>query len=631
MASSDPTNRPIDPEILRAMNGLIQHRGPDDGGFHLAAACGLGHRRLSIIDLSTGQQPMANEDGSCWIVFNGEIYNHHELREGLLARGHVFKTRSDTEAILHLYEEKVERCVEDLRGMFPFAIWNERTQELFLARDRVGKKPLFYTQSGGQFIFASELKALLAHPAVGREVDPAALDDYLALQYVPAPRTIFKGVQKLPPAHTLTWRGGKVSLRRYWTLDYEPKTNISEADACDYVRELIDEAVRIRLESEVPLGFLLSGGIDSSAVVAFARRRFSGDLRTFSIGFEEASHNELPYARTVARQFGTIHEELVVRPEATLVIPKMVWHFDEPFADSSGLPSFYVAKMTRRHVTVALNGDGGDESFAGYTRYLGMPRVEAYRRIPRPLRAALGPLARAGHAALPFLPLLGAIDYLNERSLATPGRLYAYHMTIFHERERRRLLAAPLRQALDGRDALTELLDCFERPGLLAEVDRKMFTDVMTYLPGDLLVKMDRMCMAHGLEARSPLLDHKLMEAAARLPAELKFKGREQKYLLKKALEPILPREIMYRPKQGFAAPIGRWFRGELSAPLREVLLSDRARGRGFFNAGEVGRLVSEHLSGRVDHHHRLWALLCFEVWCRTFLDRSPTAGPIVL
>ncbi|MFH0793837.1 MAG: asparagine synthase (glutamine-hydrolyzing), partial [bacterium] len=541
---------------------------------------------------------------------------------------------SDTETILHLYEEKGERCVEDLRGMFAFAIWNEKQQELLLARDRVGKKPLFYATTGRAILFASELKSLLAEPNIGRELSLEALHDYLTFQYIPAPDTIFEQINKLPPAHTLLWRQGNLHIRRYWQLEYEPKLNISEEEACERIRAEIDEAVRIRLESEVPLGCLLSGGIDSSAVVAFMRRHISGPLRTFSIGFEEKTHNELPFARVVAEKFETVHEEFIVRPNAIEVLPKLVWHFDEPYCDSSALPSYYVAEITRRHVTVALNGDGGDESFAGYSRYEGRSIVNRYLRIPTALRRwAVGPTARLLGALFPESTKVEKLNYLNEFSLLSPDRLYAQYMIIFRDYQKPLLYAPQLQWLVQSRDSIQTLLDAYNRESVKTEIDRKLYCDITTYLPGDLLVKMDRMTMAHSLEGRSPFLDHKLMEFAARIPAELKFKGGTLKYILKKALEPILPHEeVLYRPKQGFGVPLTDWFQKDLQGFLREVLLSDEARKRGFFRPRFVRKLIDDHVSGQQNHHHRLWSLLCFEIWCRSFLDRpDPTAGPIRL
>lgn len=629
---ADPA-RPAERERLLAMNCCLNHRGPDEDGLYLQANAALGHKRLSIIDLTTGQQPMTNEDGTVWIVFNGEIYNHHELREGLQARGHIFKTRADTEAILHLYEERGERCVESLRGMFAFAIWNAKEQELLLARDRVGKKPLYYAVTPEAIAFASELKALLADPAA-REVDPAALQDYLALQYVPAPATIFKGIQKLPPAHTVTWRGGRLAEpRRYWQLDYEPKTEMSEDEACERVRAGLDEAVRIRLESEVPLGCLLSGGVDSSAIVALMRRHISGPLRTFSIGFDEGTHNELPYARVIAQQYETVHEEFIVRPDTLATLPRLVWHCDEPFADSSALPTYYVSEITRRHVTVALNGDGGDESFAGYVRYRGFNLIERYKRLPAGLRRALlGPLTRALTRAFPASARLEQAKYLNEFSLLPPGREYAQYMLVFRDYQRRALCTGEHGDVAHASDPVAKLLDFYDRAELRDATDRKLFCDVSAYLPGDLLVKADRMTMAHSLEGRSPFLDHKLMELAASLPGGMKFKDGTLKYILKKAMEPLLPHDILHRPKRGFAVPIGEWFRGPMREFTRGVLLSPEARRRGFFNAAFVEKILADHIAKRQNHHHRLWSLLCFEIWCRTFLDRAdPAAGPITL
>ena len=627
----DPA-RPVEPERLAAMNQCLRHRGPDDEGIHLEANAGLGHRRLSIIDIATGSQPIGNEDGSCWIVFNGEIYNHHELRAELESRGHRFKTHSDTEAILHLYEEEGERCAERLRGMFAFAIWDARRQQLLLARDRVGKKPLYYLAAEGMIAFASEMKSLLVEPEARRDVDLEALWDYLTLQYVPPPATIFKSIRKVPPAHTLTWRQGELTLRRYWRLDYEPKLEIGEGEAIERIRAELDEAVRVRLESEVPLGCLLSGGVDSSAVVAMMRRHVSGPLRTFSIGFEEKTHDELQYARIVAEKFSTIHEEFVVRPDAIETLPLIAWHADEPFGDSSALPTWHVSAITRRQVTGALNGDGGDESFAGYPRYRGVALINRYARLPTALRRHLmGPAAGALADLFPRAAVFEKLESLNRMTLLDPAHAYAEYLTIIREAQKRKLAGEFLRPLAD-RDSTWPILEAWHRPGIRADLDRKLASDVESYLSGDLLVKMDRMAMAHGLETRSPLLDHRLMELAARLPAGLKMKDGQLKYLLKKAMEPELPKEILYRPRQGFGVPLGAWFRGPLAEVLRETLLGDRARARGFFNVEYVGKLIEDHNARRQNHEHRLWMLLVFETWCRTFLDRpDPWTGPIRL
>ncbi len=626
--------RPADVETAAAMTALLAHRGPDGQVVEAVGPAALGHRRLSIIDLAGGRQPMQSEDGRFHLVFNGEIYNYRGLMKGLIERGHRFASRCDAETIIHLFEERGPACLADLQGMFAFALWDARDRRLFLARDRVGKKPLYWATTGRAVVFASELKALLMEPSLARELDPRALALYLAFQYVPAPWTIFRGVAKLPPA---TWAlvdcsgpiPPPVRVERYWKLAYEPKLASAPEAAREAVLARLEEAVAARLESEVPLGVLLSGGVDSSAVVALARRRAAGPLRTFSIGFREETHNELPFARAVARRFETEHTELIVQPDAIAALPQIVWHLDEPFGDSSALPTFFLAQITRRHVTVALNGDGGDESFAGYERYRGRPLVARYERLPRWVRAELlGPAARWGARRLPASAFLEKLDLLNELSLSDFERHYLGYLTIFPPSMLKRLWALePAALEPSPAEWAIEEARRFEAPRGL---DWMLACDVTTYLPGDLLVKMDRMTMAHGLEARSPFLDHELMELAARLPAELKAPGGELKGLLKSALRPILPAEALDRPKQGFGVPLSRWFQRDLNGLLRETLLGERARRRGFFRPEAVRRLVEQHLSGRFLHAHRLWALLMFELWARTFLDPpSPPRGPV--
>ncbi|GAB4314573.1 MAG: asparagine synthase (glutamine-hydrolyzing) [Candidatus Sumerlaeia bacterium] len=597
---------------------------------HLKGRVGLGHKRLSIIDLSSGSQPIYNEDGSCCIVFNGEIYNYRLLMDFLLKRGHVFRTRSDTECILHLYEDYGANCVNHLRGMFAFAIWDERAQRLLLARDRVGKKPLFYALTGESLLFASEFKALLPDPSLRREVDPIALSDYLTYQYVPAPRTIFKDLFKLPPAHTLVYQNDSIQVRPYWELKYEPKLQLSEDEARERTLALLDESVKIRLESEVPLGCFLSGGIDSSAVVAFMRRHIAGDLKTFSIGFKEQEYNELPFARTVARAFDTHHEEFIVEPDAVGVLPKLVWHFDEPFGDNSALPTWYVAKMTRQFVTVALNGDGGDESFAGYERYRGLPKLRRYKTLPRPLRRVLQPLVSALYTAAPGVALFEKARYVNTISLLDEADLYAEFMIIFREYMKPLLLSADMRRATAGHRSLDYFYEFYHHRNAVRPLDRKMHSDIKTYLPGALLPKVDRTTMAHSLEGRSPFLDHELMQFAAQLPVSIKFGNATLKHLLKRSLAGILPPEILNRRKQGFGVPLRAWFRGNLNEYLKDHLLSREFAGRGWFNMNYVHKLLRDHERGRQNHGHRLWVLLVLELWARTFLDRSdPAAGPL--
>lgn len=632
----DP-RRPVDAELIRKMQRCIVHRGPDEEGTWLEAPVGFGFQRLAIIDLAAGHQPMANEDGSVRVVFNGEIYNFPELREKLLAKGHAFTTHSDTETLVHGWEEWGTDLPRRLRGMFAFAVWDARRRTLFLARDRAGKKPLYWAHlrpgtPDECLLFASELKSILADPLFERSLDLEALSHYLTYQYVPHPWSIFEQARKLPPAHWLLWHDGQVRTERYWSLSYEPKQSLTEEEAVEQTLAELDEAVRIRLMSEVPLGCFLSGGLDSSAVVAMMRRHVTGELRTFSIGFREEAYNELPYARQVAERFATRHEEFIVEPDALECLGALAWHFDEPFADSSAIPTYYLARMTRRHVTVALNGDGGDESFAGYARYNGFPLINRYRRLPRPVRwLANGPL-QAASALLPGAVKLELLAWLNQATLESEERLYTQSMVMFRRYQKPRLFAPEHRALLAGpagdSEALTEAV--MTDGAARALVDKMMHADIELYLPGALLPKVDRMTMAHSVEGRSPFLDHKLMEFAARLPAGIKFREGRLKHLLKQAMLRFFPAEFLDRPKQGFGVPIGDWFRGELRELTEEMLLGARARGRGLFDPRYVRRLVDHHMTGRQNNQYRLWTLIMFEAWARTFLDRpDPLAGPV--
>ena len=623
--------RAVERVLLERLCARLAHRGPDDQGLYLDGDAALGQRRLSIIDLSGGRQPMGNEDGTVWVTFNGEVYNFRELRTDLEARGHRFITRSDTEVIVHAYEQHGARCVGRLRGMFAFALWDRRRRTLLLARDRVGKKPLFYAEAGGQFVFASELQALLEHPHICREPDPAALDDYLTYGYIPAPRTAFRGVFKLPPAHILTLQvpedGAGAAIPRvepYWRLEYTPKLDLDEQEAAEGLLEVLTEAVRLRLIADVPLGALLSGGVDSSVVVALMSRLSDRPVKTFSIGFEEKAFNELPYARLVAQRYGTDHHELIVRARALDVLPTLVRHYGEPFADSSAVPSYYVAQMTRQHVTVALNGDGGDECFAGYERYLANGLAEGYRRIPQPLRAGvIEPLASLIPRSLPRRSRLGQAKRFLRVAAQPAGRRYLRWVTYFTPEQKGALYTPEFREHLAGRDAGEWLLDRFDAADCdgLDRLDAVLATDVGSYLPYDLLVKMDIATMANSLEARSPFLDHKVMEFAARLPARHKLRGATLKYLLKKVARTLLPARNLDRRKMGFGIPVGEWMRGELRPLLNDALLSPRSIGRGYFQAATLRRSVQEHAEGAQDHSARLWALLWLELWHREFLD----------
>jgi asparagine synthase (glutamine-hydrolysing) len=632
----DP-RRPVEPEIIERMKRCIVHRGPDDHGTHLRACAGLGFQRLSIIDLASGHQPMLNEDGTVAIVFNGEIYNFRDLRKQLVDAGHVFKTRSDTEVILHGFEQWGTGVAERLRGMFAFAVFDHKTHSLYIARDRVGKKPLYYAHvnpgtAKEAFLFASEMKCLLADPAVERKVDLVALSHYLTYQYVPQPWSILEGVKKLEPGSWLEYRNGRVRMRRYWHLTYAPKRTVTVQEAAEQTEALIDEAVRVRLMSEVALGCFLSGGIDSSLVVAMMRRHITGDLKTFSIGFREEEFNELPFARKVAQQFGTHHEEFIVEPNALECVGTLAWHFDEPFADISAIPTYYLAKMTRQYVTVALNGDGGDESFAGYERYRGFQAFNRYRRLPKSLRrAAAGPIAAAA-TAFPGNAKLELLNYVNRVSLMQPETFYLQMMVIFRDYQKEALFGAKHRHVLHEAEADSEFLteSMFLNETTREQVDRMMYSDIMLYLPGALLPKVDRMTMAVSLEGRSPFLDHHVMEYAASLPAEVKFAGGELKHLLKRVARQFFPDEFLNRPKMGFGVPIGEWFRGSLRSLAGDYLLGERARSRGFFDQEYVRRIFDQHMRGAQNHHHRLWTLLMFEAWARTFLDRpDPLAGPL--
>jgi len=635
----DLKGRAVEHPVLERLCACLAHRGPDDEGIYADGNVALGQRRLSIIDLSSGRQPMSNEDGTVWVTFNGEIYNFLELRTELEAHGHRFATRSDTEVIVHAFEQYGTGCLRRFRGMFAFAIWDQKRRLLFLARDRIGKKPLFYARADGQFVFASELQALLQHPGVrsGRELDPAALDEYLTYGYIPAPGTAFRNVFKLPPAHFLTLElpepeeeGGvgavDPKVEPYWRLEYTPKLDLDEDEdeAAEALLEILTEAVRLRLIADVPLGALLSGGVDSSVVVALMSRLSDRPVKTFSIGFDEKAFNELPYARLVARRYGTDHHELIVRARALDVLPTLVRHYGEPFADSSAVPSFQVAQLTRRYVTVALNGDGGDECFAGYERYLGSRLADRYQRIPRPVRVGMiEPLAALIPGTLPRRNRLSQAKRFLQVAAQPAARRYLRWVTYFTPEQKQGLYTPEFRARLGEHEGGAWLLHQFadvRREGC-NRLDALLATDVRSYLPYDLLVKMDIATMASSLEARSPFLDHKVMEFAARLPARYKLRGTTLKYLLKKVARKLLPAANLDRRKMGFGMPVGNWMRGELRPLLDDVLLSPRALARGYFRPEAVRQLVNENAQGPHDHSNQLWALLWLELWHQEFLD----------
>src|SRR5687768_10117467 len=615
--------KPVDEQLLSRMNNAIRHRGPDDDGFYVNGSVGMAMRRLAIIDLKSGQQPIHNQDRSSWIVFNGEIYNYLELREKLEKLGHTFYTNSDTEAIVHAYDQFGVDCPKHLRGMFAFAIWNERTHELFLARDRVGKKPLLYAHvNGGQLVFGSEFSALLLHPDISRDIQPEALDYYLSFMCIPAPLTAYRAIRKLEPGHWLRWRKGEIETQRYWQPDFTRKLDIDEEEAGERTVEILREAVRVRLMSEVPLGAFLSGGIDSSAVVALMSQESSERVKTFSIGFEEQDFSELHHARRIAEHVGADHHEFIVRPDAVELLPMLVEHYGEPYADSSAVPTYYVARETRRHVTVALNGDGGDESFAGYDRYSAMLLAQQYHRLPSLLRGGL--IERA----VQLLPgsderrTLAARTKRFMRAVSLPNvERYMHWISVFDSQRKHELYSDEFARETQAEHAARFIEPWFVNANGAGLLDATLLADTMTYLPNDLLVKVDIATMAVSLEARSPFLDHHVIEFAASLPEHFKLRGLTKKYLLKRVLRQLLPAENLDRRKMGFGVPIGHWFRGSLQGFLREALLSDKALSRGLFKPEAVRHLVKQHVSGAQNHEHRLWTLLMLELWFQRFID----------
>ena len=622
----------VERELVERMCELIEHRGPDSRGIFHEPGVALGIQRLAIIDLQTGDQPIFNEDRSVVVVQNGEIYNYKELRAQLRSRGHRFETDTDTEVIVHLYEDHGEDFVDHLRGMFAIAIWDRRRDRLVLARDRVGKKPLFYATIGGTLWFGSEPRTIVEDPAVPRDVDFDAIDSFLHYQYVPHPRSAFKALRKLPPAHVLTWEDGRVETRRYWKLRYGEKLRFQSAgELHELIRERLLEATRLRLRSDVPLGALLSGGVDSSAVVAAAAKQVPGRLKTFSIGFEERAFDETTYAREIAERFDTEHHEFRVEPSAMEILPRLVWHYGEPFADHSAIPSFYLAELTRRHVTVALNGDGGDECFAGYTRYYGNEVAARLDRMPRALaRAAARAMDRVGSGPRENT-LRARLARLAHAATMSPWERYAMWVAYFSEADRLELYRPEFLASLGERSAPSVIRDPWTASDAPDLVDRLLDVDVETYLPGDLLVKMDIATMAHSLEVRSPLLDHEFMELAASIPSGMKLDGRTTKKIFKDAVRPWIPGDILDRPKMGFLVPIREWFRTSLRDFPGEVLLDPRSMDRGYFREEAVRKLIDDHHAGAADNSSKLWTLIQLELWLRTYVDGARTAEPLTL
>jgi len=599
-------------QLIDRMCQVIRHRGPDDQGVWVGDdGAALGMRRLSIIDLAGGHQPIFNEDQSILVILNGEIYNYRELQKELQERGHHFRTNSDTEAIVHAYEEYGDECVKHLRGMFTFAIWDRKRQRLLAARDRFGKKPLNYYWDGEKLIFGSEIKSIL-EAGIPREVNDIALDEYLVYHCVPAPNTLFKGVMKLPAAHILVYENGQISTKRYWELPFTPTCRDDEATAIERTRALLKDAVEVRLMSEVPLGAFLSGGIDSSMVVGLMSSMMSQPVKTFSIGFEEDDFSELPYARQVAKHFGTDHHEFFVRPELISVLPQLVWAYDEPFADASMLPTYYVSKLAREHVTVVLTGDGGDEIFGGYTPYR---REWLISRIPPVLRSLLAFGSR-------FMPDgMRGKNRLGSLLLDLPTRVLRSGM-LFAPDSRSSMYSPEYFAQVCDHNPYERLISEFRAVADLDTTAQQQYVDARRYLTDDILVKVDKASMFNSLETRAPLLDQYMVEYVASLPSTIRTRNGVLKYLLKRVAADLLPAEILTRRKQGFGVPIKHWFRGDLNGYAYDVLLSTRARQRGIFNPEFIRNLLKAHASTKlVNHSSAIWTLLCLELWFQIYLD----------
>jgi asparagine synthase (glutamine-hydrolysing) len=597
------------------MCDAMVHRGPDDDGYYVAPGIGLGMRRLSIIDLATGRQPVHNEDRTVWVVFNGEIYNFRELRSVLERRGHRFYTDTDTEVIVHLYEQFGDACVEKMRGMFAFAVWDDRRRRLFVARDRLGVKPLFFGEFAGRLVFGSELKVVLQDPSIERRLNWASVGHLFGSMCTPLDESIIEGVHKLRPGHILTASAeAGVQTQQYWDVEFDPDYGKSEQFFIERLRELLEESVRLRMVSDVPIGAFLSGGIDSSSVVATMARLSSSRVKTFSIGFTEPEFNELEYARCVARRYDTEHYELILEPDVLGIIEDLPWFLDEPFGDSSAIPTYMVSKLASETVKVVLSGDGGDELFGGYDRYLVERRERKAERIPSGIRKLMGALGgamaegRKGRNFLRHIALEGADRYLDANVL-------------FREEDNASLFHAEAYREVARHDP-TQLWREFIRRRDGHWLSALQYLDTKHYLPNDILPKVDRMSMAHSIEAREPLLDHRLVEFAATIPAEFKLQGDTTKYIFKKAMEGILPHEVLYRPKRGFGVPLGKWFRGKLNGFARDLLLSDTCRERRILNTDYVEHILRLNDQGRSMDLH-LWTMITFELWCRRFMDVS--------
>lgn len=615
------TGQPVSPELIKAMCDRIVYRGPDDGGVYVEGPVGLGHRRLSILDLSElGHQPMATPDRKIWITYNGEVYNFKNLRKELEKKGYTFRSNCDTEVILSLYQEYGTECLQHLRGMFAFAIWDLEKSQLFLARDRIGKKPLFYYHDGKTFIFASEIKSLLADPGVGRKIRADALYDYFKYQYVPDPKTIYQNIFKLEPAHFLLCSNAGIKKEPYWDISFSSPLTGDVEEIAGRLLEILNESVKMRMISDVPLGAFLSGGIDSSGVVALMAQNQVGPVTTCSIGFDSNDFDEIDYARTIARKFATDHHEFTVKQKAGEILENLAYYFDEPFADPSAVPTYYVSQLARQRVTVALSGDGGDENFAGYEKYF-LDDIEnrIRRKVPRFIRRALLPR---------FSRLLSRGDRPIWRKgttlLNTLGHEadYGFYLTNteFADSFLEGMMQEDLKRQVNGYDPFSVTEYHYHRADTEDHLSRILYTDLKTYLPGDILVKVDRMSMAHSLEVRAPILDHPVIEFAASLPARLKYNRGEKKYILKQAFRRMLPPEVMYRKKMGFSVPLAGWLRGELKEFTENRLFAGISGLSNFIKVTPLRKMWEDHQSGNRNYSSNLWCFLMFELWFRKFM-----------
>ncbi|MFH1655624.1 MAG: asparagine synthase (glutamine-hydrolyzing) [Candidatus Omnitrophota bacterium] len=606
-----------DKELLKRMCNSMLHRGPDSDGIFLKGNISLGIRRLRVIDLETGDQPIHNEDKTLWIVHNGEIYNFKQLRDDLIKKGHSFYTKSDTEVILHLYEEYKDDCVRYLRGMFAFAIWDDKRKKIFLARDRIGIKPLYYCARNGRFIFASQLKSILEDKEISKLIDRDALDYYLTFLYIPAPLTIFKEIKKLPPAHTLTIKDGKIELKRYWKLSFNQDKVEPDAYYIERIKDILKDVMRIHMISDVPLGALLSGGLDSSTVVAMMSKLTSYPIKTFSIGFEEkfASYNELKYSRLIANKFNTDHYEFIIKPKIVDILPQVVSHLEEPFADSSAILNYLICKEAKEFVTVGLTGIGGDEIFGGYPRYLGLFVDRYYQRLPHFMRSGLSGLSSFIPQTRDSQNLGGRLSRFIASNPDTKNDRYIKWISYFDSEMKSKLLnQKPGAHRFIHHNYLDE-----EKSNDF--LNKANYLDINAYLPDDLLIMADKMSMAHSFELRVPFCDHKLMEFCATIPFSVKLKGLKLKNLLKKTVKDMLPEEIINKRKQGFMVPLADWIKDDLSSSVKDILSEKAIKKRGYFNSKYVAEIINLHFKGKKVLTHQIWALLVFELWARDYLD----------